>query len=542
MLVAAWRASPALRERVGKLAEAHGCTAASREAVWTRRPCFPTEDGAAWSDGSLVVSIGETCTLQCAAPTQRSLYVMREDGALLVSSSLPLLLAVRRPSLSVRALAACVLAIGLPDRVPYAGIERVEAGAAWSYEASGARTATAYEPTLESTSTSDPEGARARLEAAIGSAVDGAIHGSERVGILLSGGLDSSAILAALAERVPASRIVPITWELGGLSGDRPFVAAWEARLGLRVERVEASAAARLLADSLVLGGAPTALMTGAFERAAMRRAKERGADVLLTGVGGDESFAGSLQAAVRSRATPWQSVQRALFAELPWGSTAHGRLSELVVRPALRPLAPRALRERNFVRRTRAQLPALGRVALDRLRDAARLHVGVVPPVPRTPTERFHELARRPFWLEMGELRAQLEAAEGLPRFDVPLDVQVHRAVAAIEPHLLLTEHRHRGLLRRVLQGRAPQVVAARLDKADFDDFGHRILRESKVEPRLRALARGTRLGEMDVVPAGEIERRWSALATCGFPEDLTTFLGWWPFLSAEALAEEHA
>jgi hypothetical protein len=279
--------------------------------------------------------------------------------------------------------------------------------------------------------------------------------------------------------------------------------------------------------------------MTGAFERAAMRRVKAGGAEVLLTGVGGDESFSGSLQAAVRSRASFLQSIRRAVLAELPWGSTARQRVSELVVRPALRPLVPRWLRERNFVARVRADVPPLGPLAIMRLREAAHLHVSVTAHVPRTPLERFEEVTRRPFWLEMAELRAQLEAAEGVARFDIPLDAGVHRTVAAIEPDLLLVDERHRGLLRRVLQARAPHVVTSRFDKADFDAFGTRMLRQAGLRTRLRELAQCTELARLEIAPAGAVTQRW---LSDDYPADLTTFLGWWPFLSAEAFAQEHS
>ena len=340
-------------------------------------------------------------------------------------------------------------------------------------------------------------------------------------------------------ERVPVHRIAAVTWQLDARAADTPYVDAWKSRLGLHVESVSADEASSLLGSSLILGDAPTALMTGAFERAAMRRVRALGADVLLTGVGGDETLSGSTQAAVRARASFAKSLERAVLAELPWDSTATQRVSEMVLRPALRPLAPRWLRERKFVARTKADLPRLGPVTLQRLHEAAALHIAAARPVPRTAMERLHEVTRRPFWAEMGELRAQLEAAEGIARFDIPLDAAVQRVVASIAPDLLLDESRHRGLLRRVLQARAPQVVTSRFDKADFDAFGQRMLQEARILPRLRSLAECTELVRLGLVEQGAITDRWQSNE---YPADLTTFLGWWPFLTAEAFAREHA
>lgn len=439
----------------------------------------------------------------------------------MASSSLLLLTRVLESRLSVRGLAACALALGLPDRVPYAGIERMIATSSLELD-----------PTI-----AEREPAERLLETTIADAVSRATRSARKVAVLLSGGLDSSAVLGALHEQKLASDVIPITWDLGASGGDEPYIRAWEARLGRRVERVGGAMAAPLLRDSFVLGASPTALMTGAFERAAMRRAKELGAQVLLTGVGGDEIFSGSLQAAVRSDASWSHTLQRAALAELPWGSTARQRVAELVWRPGLRSFVPTRLREMMFVTRARRELPGLGSVGLGQLREAARVHVSALRPVPRTAAERHRELVGRPFWLEMGELRAQLESSEQLPRFDIPLDAGVARAVATIAPHLLFDESRHRGLLRRVLQRQAPQVVVARFDKGDFDDFAVKLLQASEIWPRLRALAKSPWLARLDIVRPGAVEALWSHADE--MPGGLSTLLVLWPFLSAEAFAE---
>ncbi|RYZ67756.1 MAG: hypothetical protein EOP08_02065, partial [Proteobacteria bacterium] len=268
MLVIAWRAPSALRVRVVQLALEEGCGAVAlpdpRSWLGIAAPCMlqttATELVAAWPDGSIEATIdGERCLLRSAAPAQRALYVHDLGaGAFVASSSLPLLVRLLQPALSVRGLAACLLVLGLPDRAPYVGIRRVAS----------------LPDACRLHQIDDLEPATRALEAAIGAAVERATHGAQKVAVLLSGGLDSSAVLAALIEQKQADDIVPITWDLGAAGGDEPHLAAWEARLGRRVERVGVGEAAALFSSSLVLGAAPTALMTGAFERAAMQRAK----------------------------------------------------------------------------------------------------------------------------------------------------------------------------------------------------------------------------------------------------------------------------
>lgn len=542
MLALAFGGQPDSRIAFQRRAVSAGCsTLFERHDLWIggQFPALAVRDGARWLDGSLDVRWeNDSLRVASALPVERPLFVHRVGGGLFATSSLELLVAqLSPPRVSPAGLAARILASGQVDHVPFHSIERIAGGTVWQVGATMSVVrdlvpALGEEPDDLETSVSL---LRTALHEAVGNVVEG--HGP--IGVTVSGGLDSSAVLATLVEHVPCSRIVGITWALDERSGDRPFVDAWSRRLGLPIHRVTAADSAPFLSDSLVLGGAPTVLMTGAFERAAMHRAKELGAERMLTGVGGDESFSGSLQASIRDGAALLDRATRSLLAELPWGGTPTERLAELFLRPALRKWLPNRLREASFVFRAGRRLPLETPLLRRRLWDSARLHVSVVGTVPRTPRERWSESTRRPFWLEMGELRRQLEAAGGFARFDIPLDPSLHRALARIPPRFLFDEARHRGLLRRVLENRAPQVVTSRVDKADFDTFVLDILRRANVEEEWARLARAPKLAHLGLAPLGGFGASWRLPRTA---DGLDSLLEQWPFLAAEKFAARFA
>lgn len=541
MLALAYGGQTSSRFAFQRRASNAGCaTMYEHEGLWIggQFPAVPRLGGARWIDGSLDVR-WEAGALHVASavPIERPLFLHRSADGLMASSSLELLVDQLSPRLSVHGLAARILASGLAEHVPFQSIERVPGGTVWTYSADTSVHERPMDPALGE-EPEDVESAARLLRNALHEAV-GKVLGRGAVGVFVSGGLDSSAVLATLAEHIPCDRIVAVTWALDERSGDRPFVDAWSRRLGLPVHRVTAADSAPFLHDSLVLGSAPTALMTGAFERAAMHRAQSLGADRMLTGVGGDESFAGSLQAAVRDDASLCECASRSILAELPWVGTPSERVSELWLRPALRAWLPNRLREASFAIRAKRRLPLQSKLLHRRLHDAARLHVGAVGDVPRTATERWLESSRRPFWLEMGELRRQLEVAGGLARFDIPLDPSLHHVLARIPPRFLFDEARHRGLLRRVLENRAPQVVTGRIDKADFDTFVLDILRRANAERVWEGLARMPNLARLGLAPAGGFGPGWRLPKTAGALDHL---LEQWPFLSAEAFAERYS
>lgn len=211
--------------------------------------------------------------------------------------------------------------------------------------------------------------------------------------------------------------------------------------------------------------------------------------------------------------------------------------MSELWLRPMLRPWAPQSLRVHKFARAQRRLLPRLGVWSERRLRDAAALHVDVLPRVPRTATERFAEISARPWWLEFAEARAQLEWHSGLPRVDVPLAPALHRVLAAFPARHLSAARRHRGLLRRLLLRHAPQVVAARHGKAEFEPFVEAMLSRAGVDAALSELARAPLSSAQELLEPGALARRWQWSRGRALPQD-TGFV--WPFLSMEAYLQQ--
>src|SRR4029453_8509525 len=122
------------------------------------------------------------------------------------------------------------------------------------------------------------------------------------VGALVSGGVDSSAIAAAMYASLPRESSLNL---FGAVSDDRrfdesPFMDAVAAHLGREVQKVQLSFGPRdalsLLEVAIWHNDEPFANFTPVAKYLLMQRARELGITVILSGQGADEIFCGYLK------------------------------------------------------------------------------------------------------------------------------------------------------------------------------------------------------------------------------------------------------
>ncbi len=202
-----------------------------------------------------------------------------------------------------------------------------------------------------------------RLRETIGRAVAARLRGPAAVGAHLSGGLDSSTVVATALEvirgaHVDAQTLHPFSMVSPGRSFDETeAISTLERHLGLRTERIDPSpidvrCALEWTARYSDLPDVPTG--EPLFEKL-LARTRARGLRVLLTGAGGDQWLGGSplwLADLVRSRqwATLWRALPGAVDRESVVGGFVHAG-----VLPLVPPRWRRGLRRVLRMRRTPA-------------------------------------------------------------------------------------------------------------------------------------------------------------------------------------------
>ncbi len=302
----------------------------------------------------------------------------------------------------------------------------------------------------------------------IRAAVRRSIGGSERVAVLVSGGLDSSGLVAALLEE--GREVLPITLDFACTGDDRPHVRALEQAFGLEVVRLEPTQARGLCREVFVADAAPILHGSAPFELLFSRTAEALGADVLLTGVGGDDVLAGDFRAfAGEFRGRPLATLARLLTLQLPWPMGARQRLQHYLFEPLLggTPLVAPIRRRRAL--RYKANFPFAGPELREVLEEAGEGSVHRQKE-PASPTERFHAIADAAWTGDIATRRAQIEALSKIPRRDPFMDPDLLAFAAALPVSVLQRGGWHRGLYRAALAGRVPESIRMRRDKGRFE------------------------------------------------------------------------
>lgn len=231
---------------------------------------------------------------------QRALFV-REVGPslLLFSSELDVLLRLRGRSVELDFTSAHhYLCYGraAPERTLARGVHQLPAAHCFFYEPGGPLTRSRYWTPL---SQGAPRGADAENVARIRAALDRstlrAAHGVDSLGLLLSGGVDSTLLAATLARagKRPVALTVEFDERYGMNETDYAAGVAGALRFEHQVVPITSERALRTLHEDVLAEPVPAAAWAAISQFEMMRRASGCGVARVLSGLGSDEIFGG---------------------------------------------------------------------------------------------------------------------------------------------------------------------------------------------------------------------------------------------------------
>jgi asparagine synthase (glutamine-hydrolysing) len=368
---------------------------------------------------------------------------------------------------------------------------------------------------------------RQRLFAAIQGCV-----GNRRVAVMLSGGLDSSSVLAALiALRGGPRDVCAVTLDFEAPGDDRPHVRALERHFGISVERVRPADVPAL--QALVLDGAPSRHHGDLWVLACARRAHDLGAEALVTGTGGDGFFGGDLGTAVRCALLErdWRGAWHAFSARFPHRASFRHR-ARAAAASLLRPHLPQWVRRQRARRIMRAIPEWAGPVLRSELEAAWRARTERASS--GSTQERLDDVVRNPADSEYGaEARAQTDSVTPIPRIDPLYDLDLVRFLTSVSQQTLFADGVYRGLLRRAMSGLLPESVRLREDKSDFEPAFADAVRFDDLKELLDFRA----IEQVGIVDAKRFRDYLAPLYAA--PRDGANgerWLAFWPAVSAEA------
>lgn len=500
----------------------------------------------------------ENGTLVVSAPVlpQYPLYYLRgpDDSYLLVSSRLEPL-ARLHPDLPIRELRLVSMVqrwAGVVDSdrggTVYAGIRRLlpaERIVAGSHGLRFDRTLPRIGRTYRSGRVEDMA---AELRDCMDAAVGRAIESSPRVAVLVSGGLDSSGLLALAASRCRRTkgqelRAVSLQFQAPG--DDRPYFSKLVEALGVSPVRISPSDAGRWFQQSLCADAQPGYGSSLCLEMLFYAAAAAAPADVTLCGSLGDGLLGGPLPfAQLMRRGRILAAVRGALRIRLPWSMTPWGRIRTYVLRPFL----PKAILRARGRRMDRARwtTPRFRR-ALRKCWSAADR---VARPLPDTPDEWLDELCEGSAFAlpDIADVGGQVLAATKAAAFDVFMDFDLVRFMLAIDPVLLSYGDEYRGLYRLAMKGVLPEVIRTRQDKAYFLPAVAAAILAADGLDMLRDLSSLDALATRGLVDPGPFRpgfERWLGAVGRGERDDIDPgderWEQTWQLLSCEAFLRQH-
>jgi asparagine synthetase B (glutamine-hydrolysing) len=385
---------------------------------------------------------------------------------------------------------------------------------------------------------------RERLDAAVGRA----IGPSARVAVQVSGGLDSSGVLALAAARcrgASARELTAISLQYVAQGEDRPYFEQLLQGLDVVPVRLSASDAGQWFRPSLCSDGQPVWLSSVCLSMLLCEAASNLDAEVVLCGISGDRICGGPFAFAQWARRGHLlAAVNGALRVSLPWSPTPWGRIRTMI----LRPFIPRAVRR---LRRRRAACSAwmTPRFAglLDQCWDGAER---AAKPLIDTPDEWMRELCEGGLrgLADTADLTGHLLAATRCAPVDVFLDLDFVSFMLTIDPVLLSHGHMYRGLYRLAMKGLLPEAVRMRQDKAAFEPAVAAAALAADAIEMLRDLSSLTAMAGRNLVdPAGfrPMFDRWLGAVRRGERADADPgderWQQVWQLLSVEAFLREH-
>jgi asparagine synthase (glutamine-hydrolysing) len=412
----------------------------------------------------------------------RPLFVLRDASATYLASEIPTLLGLlaRRPAPDREALA--LLLAGRPaasGRTVFAGVRALAPAHGLLLEPAGARLERYWSPTPRA-GLADIAAPDAAAELRVGVAAAVRRHGGERdgAGVLLSGGLDSSVVLASAAAAArDAGREAPAAFT--AVFPEHPRLdERWASRAvaessGARSTTVTiaggtATAAARAHLQRWEL---PLQYPGAAFFQPLLDEAARQGIGLLLDGEGGDELFSCEpLLVADRLLAGDVREAGRLARALPGWGGRLGAAQARMMLPGLISPTGMRRLRRLRgrdsehppWLRSAARQAVAAAATASDDVwwragRPRSRAHLSWVLTDGRTALG-MHDHLRR------------MTAPSGVVDAHPFLDVDLVELVLGLPPEFAFDRVLDRPLLRRAMAGMLPDPVRLRRDKVYFD------------------------------------------------------------------------
>jgi asparagine synthase (glutamine-hydrolysing) len=473
-------------------------------------------------------------------------YARHNDGSTIACSRLaPLVSALSAsPQVDTRRLAAILLTTTYREfeRTAYKGIQRVVSGA--TLVVTGERTLTLpRRPLPAPPSVRTPQEAAEELRSLFFRAITRVTKDARRVVVFAGGGVDSSALLGvmlATARGASKCEVRALALDFGGIGDDRPYLRSLCAGLGIAPVRLSPSECAPGGVPAAVIEGAPFPWPGADSEIGLLRVARSLGADIVLTGISGDDVFGGDLRAfAALSQIHRGRFVEGLVSAANlrgSWVTSRAARTWSFFARPMLGGICPAALLNTlRAVRRPRPPSwagPVLKEIYAEAFSNQGR----------DTGEDILSGLARQrafdspTYHLDFADYRGQLEARTGSYRVDMMLDEEIVDFVTALPAPFLFHGGFHRGLLREAMRGIVPDEVRLRPDKASPTELLQALFcapgRDDAIRPFLSMQA----LGALGIVEPSLFRRAHSR-----FWRTKSSAVGWiqiWPALAVEIFA----
>jgi len=485
--------------------------------------------------GALLVATPEGLSITRGPYGGRPLYYMHRGSMVLVSSTLLGLVGTlpERPAFNADRLGAIGLAkVGLDPRATvYQGVYRVLPCETVTFTANGGRSSFAL-PRQPETPRGGAEAHATLLREGISAAIARCTAPFSAVGVFTGGGLDSSGLLALVREharRRGGLRFTGVSFDFGGPGDDRPHLMALLELLGATALRITPGEVGSVRPGFFVQDAAPYSWPSCACEVLAARRATAWGADVLMTGAGGDDVLDGNEgRFAERVRTgDPLGALADAARLQLYGTESAPARIQSLIVQPLLRPHVPRRLLRRRRLAWLRHR--EVWRWAGPRLRPRLADYFEGAEPEDDwlTGFALSHEL------MEMSDARGQSEAATRLPWVDPYLDPTLVELAASLPADELFHDHRQRGLFRLAMKGLFPESLRLRSDKASFEPLFGAVFAGAVRGHSVRALASMEATADLGLVLPGPFRSTLDQIA--GGEAMPRGWLEVWPMLAVE-------
>lgn len=431
---------------------------------------------------------------------ERAPHWTLEDGRLICAGELPELLAARRrrPAPDPVALAHWLMLTLAPEGATlYERVRRLTPGHVLELRPNGACPRRYWQPTYREPYTTPrvelETRVRAELERAVGRRL-GPGQGAEPAAVLLSGGLDSSAVAALAADRRPEIPAYSAVFPEHPAADESRQIELTTAALGLPSTRMSVRGGS-VLAGALPYLAAwqvPPSSPNLFFWTALFARAAGDGIATMLDGEGGDEIFgfspyllADHLRAgrpdralALAQRWPGWPSSPR---------SAVLARLRTFGVRGALPPAAHLTMRRRRPVA---SYAPAWLNPGLARQWLAGEESAFAWKRIegPRWWAYLVHTITRGIGAATVYEQARRRAALAGLEARHPLADVDLVELMLRCPPEIAFDPRHNRPLLRAAMAGALPEAVRLRPRKSFFDVVFHAGLAGADL-PALRAL-----------------------------------------------------